>query len=355
MLDYKNIFSLNPFSLKHREKEKWYYNQQKKLTTYHYKNCKEYRNITNKIYGSLKDSKNITDLPFVPTNIFKDFNLVTVTKYDLSKTLTSSGTSGHKNSKINLDRKTSLLQSKALSNIFSDILNKKKGTMFIVDSPEVLSRSNSLNARGAAIKGFSQLVDKSVFLLDKKMNLKINILRNFINSNKNEQFIIFGFTSFIWQHLVKKIIKNSLKLPENNGILIHGGGWKKMHDQSVSRSAFNYKIKKRLGIKKIHNYYGMVEQTGSVFLECENGFFHSSIFSDLIVRDENLKVSPLKKEGLLQILSLLPLSYPGHNILTEDIGTLEGIDDCRCGRKGKYFSIKGRVPGTELRGCSDVN
>ena len=48
MLDYKNIFSLNPFSLKHREKEKWYYNQQKKLTTYHYKNCKEYRNITNK-------------------------------------------------------------------------------------------------------------------------------------------------------------------------------------------------------------------------------------------------------------------------------------------------------------------
>ena len=99
----------------------------------------------------------------------------------------------------------------------------------------------------------------------------------------------------------------------------------------------------------------MVEQTGSVFLECENGFFHSSIFSDLIVRDENLKVSPLKKEGLLQILSLLPLSYPGHNILTEDIGTLEGIDDCRCGRKGKYFSIKGRVPCTELRGCSDVN
>jgi len=355
MLDYKNIFSINPFSLNQKEKEKWYYNQQKILTAYHYKNCKEYRKITNKIYGSLKRSKNITDLPFIPTNLFKDFNLVTDTKYDFSKTLTSSGTSGYKNAKINLDRKTSLLQSKALSNIFSDILNKKKGTMFVVDSPAVFSGSNLLNARGAAIKGFSQLVDKSVFLLDKKMNLKINILTDFINSNKNEQFIIFGFTSFIWQHLVKKVMKNSFKLPANNGILIHGGGWKKMHDQSVNRNVFNYNIKKKLGIKKIHNYYGMVEQTGSIFLECEHGFFHSSIFSDLIVRDANLNVSPLKKEGLLQILSLLPLSYPGHNILTEDIGTLEGIDDCRCGRKGKYFSVKGRVLGTELRGCSDVN
>ena len=44
----------------------------------------------------------------------------------------------------------------------------------------------------------------------------------------------------------------------------------------------------------------------------------------------------------------------GHNILTEDIGKIEGVDDCKCGRKGKYFSIEGRVPGTEIRGCSDA-
>ena len=79
------------------------------------------------------------------------------------------------------------------------------------------------------------------------------------------------------------------------------------------------------------------------------------IFSEIFIRDKNLKLSPIKQNGLIQTLSLLPLSYPGHNILTEDIGALEGVDDCRCGRKGKYFSIKGRVPGTELRGCSDVN
>ena len=53
-------------------------------------------------------------------------------------------------------------------------------------------------------------------------------------------------------------------------------------------------------------------------------------------------------------MSLLPVSYPGHNILTEDIGILHGVDNCKCGRKGKYFSVLGRVEGTEMRGCSDA-
>ena len=45
-----------------------------------------------------------------------------------------------------------------------------------------------------------------------------------------------------------------------------------------------------MGIKNIHNYYGMIEQTGSIFLECEKGFFHPSIFSEVIIRNKNLIV-----------------------------------------------------------------
>ena len=99
----------------------------------------------------------------------------------------------------------------------------------------------------------------------------------------------------------------------------------------------------------------MIEQTGSVYLECEEGYYHCSIFSDIIIRDSNLKPSKINQKGLIQTLSLLPLSYPGHNILTEDIGTIHGVDNCKCGRKGKYFSVFGRVPDADLRGCSDVN
>ena len=38
----------------------------------------------------------------------------------------------------------------------------------------------------------------------------------------------------------------------------------------------------------------------------------------------------------------------------EDLGKIIGEDDCKCGRKGKYFSISGRMSMAELRGCSDT-
>ena len=61
-----------------------------------------------------------------------------------------------------------------------------------------------------------------------------------------------------------------------------------------------------------------------------------------------------KKIGFIQILSLLPKSYPGHNLITEDLGRIKGEDDCKCGRKGKYFEVFGRVKFAEIRGCSNV-
>lgn len=64
----------------------------------------------------------------------------------------------------------------------------------------------------------------------------------------------------------------------------------------------------------------------------------------------------LKKneKGLIQVVSMLPRSYPGHSLLTEDEGVLLGEDDCPCGRKGKYFKILGRIQNAEIRGCSDT-
>ena len=60
------------------------------------------------------------------------------------------------------------------------------------------------------------------------------------------------------------------------------------------------------------------------------------------------------KPGIIQVLSVLPGSYPGHSLLTEDEGTLLGEDDCPCGRFGKYFKVSGRIRNAEIRGCSDT-
>jgi hypothetical protein len=51
---------------------------------------------------------------------------------------------------------------------------------------------------------------------------------------------------------------------------------------------------------------------------------------------------------------VLPHSYPGQALLTEDQGAVIGIDDCGCGRRGRYFRFSKRVERVAIRGCGDT-
>ena len=90
-------------------------------------------------------------------------------------------------------------------------------------------------------------------------------------------------------------------------------------------------------------------------MQCECGHLHASIFSDVIIRNPyNFHVCDIGEKGIIQVVSAIPESYPGHSLLTEDEGIVLGEDDCPCGRKGKYFKILGRMKNAEIRGCSDT-
>ena len=80
----------------------------------------------------------------------------------------------------------------------------------------------------------------------------------------------------------------------------------------------------------------------------------TSNFSDVIARNRDLKNCGFNKIGFLQVISSLPESYPGHSLLTEDLGIVIGEDDCKCKRKGKYFKVLGRVQDADVKGCSDA-
>ena len=90
-------------------------------------------------------------------------------------------------------------------------------------------------------------------------------------------------------------------------------------------------------------------------MQCECGHLHASIFSDVIIRNSiDFSVCKNGERGIIQVVSAIPESYPGHSLLTEDEGEIIGEDDCPCGRKGKYFKIYGRLQNAEIRGCSDT-
>ena len=298
------------------------------------------------------------DIPFIPVRLFKELSLKSVPEDMLVKTMTSSGTTGQAVSKIYLDKNTSANQQKTMVKIVSDFTGSSRMPMIIIDCPSVVKNRAMFSARGAGILGFSIFGRKKIYALDDDMKLDIEALQRFIDENKDEKILLFGFTFIIWQHFYRELLclkEKGKNIDLSNGILVHGGGWKKLISEAVDHDEFHEKLEEVCGLKDIHDYYGMVEQTGCIYMECECGHLHASIFSDVITRRaKDFSVCNIGEKGIIQVVSTIPESYPGHSLLTEDEGIIEGIDDCPCGRKGKYFKIIGRLKNAELRGCSDT-
>lgn len=355
MIIIDEILNMPPYSLNKEEKEKVYKKALKELTKHHYESCPEFKNLICNFSFNIEAEHLINEYPFLPVRLFKEYELCSVSKDDIVKTMTSSGTTGQKVSKIYLDKVTSASQTKALVKITTDFLGKKRLPMLIIDSKSVIKDRRLFSARGSGILGFSMLGYDITYALDEKMTLDYDTVEAFLEKYKGENIFLFGFTFIIWEHLYKVLKNRDRKLDLSKGILIHGGGFKKLIEEAVDNNTYKTELAKVCGIQKICNYYGMVEQTGSIFMECECGRLHASNFSDVIIRNPNdFSICQKGERGLIELISLLPKSYPGHCILSEDIGELTGEDDCPCGRYGKTFKIHGRIEKAEVRGCSDT-
>lgn len=359
MYNIEDLYKKNPYSFTASEKLEIYKQAMNDLTQKHMDGCRFYRNLIKNTNFENSPTLPLEEYPFLPVRMFKLFDLCSVPEDEIVKTMTSSGTTGQRVSKIFLNRTTSANQTKALTKISSDFLGTKRLPMLIIDSKSVLSDRNLFSARGAGILGYSMLGHHVTYALDENMNLDMDIVLDFLKQFQNQEILLFGFTYIIWEHFYKTLFKRREQnkvIPDfSKGILIHGGGFKKMIQEAVDNDTYKNELKKVCGIEKVYNYYGMVEQTGSVFMECECGNLHASVFSDVIIRNfKDLSVCGYGEKGFIQLISLLPDSYPGHSILTEDIGEIIGEDCCPCKRKGKIIKIHGRIQKAEIRGCSDT-
>ncbi len=344
MLDYEQILNLPPYAMPQEEKEEHYRVWMHELSAYHREKCAPYMQICT-LSGE--------DSPALPVRLFKEYDLKSTGGESVVKTMTSSGTTGQQVSKIYLDKETSARQTRTLNKIVTDFIGKKRLPMLIVDSCAVLKNRNMFSARGAGILGFSMLGRDMTYALDENMELNLPEIRAFLERHSGEKILLFGFTFMIWQYFVQELLRRGETLAID-GVMIHGGGWKKLKDEAVDNETFKRKVREACGVETVLNYYGMVEQTGSIFMECPCGHLHASLFSDVVIRDPSDFSERRRGRGLIECRSLLPTSYPGHILLTEDEGEILGIDDCPCGRKGKYFAIYGRIKGAEIRGCSDT-
>lgn len=357
-MTFDEILEHSPYSLGKEEKQVMLTRRITELTEYHKQRCPEYARILEAVGFDSDRIQSYAELPFLPVRLFKELTLKSVPEEDIVKTMTSSGTTGQAVSRIYLDRATSANQQKAMVKIVSEFTGSSRMPMIIIDCPSVIKDRAMFSARGAGILGFSLFGSKKMYALDDEMKLDVDALREFLDRHRGEHIFLFGFTFMIWQHFYRELARLAeagQHFDLSNATLIHGGGWKKLISEAVSREEFHKRLEDVCALKDIHDYYGMVEQTGCIYMECECGHLHASVYSDVIARRPfDFSVCENGEPGVLQVLSTIPESYPGHSLLTEDEGVVLGEDDCPCGRKGKYFKVLGRIKSAEIRGCSDT-
>jgi len=351
-----------PYQFEARQHESTLLELLKHELAYACERSQPFRNYVEHWPMDYRASSRIADLPFLPVGIFKiSPPLALVEPSEITRTLVSSATTGQTPSRVVLDAATAKRMTKGVMTIVRDFIGSVRRPYLVIDTPATLTGSGELGARGAAIQGLRSFATEVVCCMssDADGNLKLDTekLLDCAAKWKDLEVLVYGMTYVIWNHLVKPLESKGITLHLPNARILHSGGWKRLQQQAVHKDAFARGVAKAFGCAndRVVDFYGMVENVGVVYPDCEHGNKHVPSFADVIIRDPlTLQPVAVGNRGLVQVCSVLPTSFPGFLVLTEDIAELIHQDGCPCGRRGTAFRFVSRAPKSEARGCGNV-
>jgi len=357
-----DLLGAPPFSLVQEEKERLLVPALRHELQYNVDHCPAVGRLAERQHWDLDRCAGTADFPFIPVTMFKHFELKSVPPEQVVRELRSSSTTGAEPSRIFVDKTTSFRQARALTVILRDFVGNTRRPYLVLDIPDVVKEgADTLTARGAAIRGLTNFASETVFAMRPgeggAMDLDLEGLKRFFAARRGEEVLVFGFTFMVWKHAVLALEQAGVSFEAPLVRLLHAGGWKKLKEERVSKEEFTARTARVFGCppSRVMDFYGMVEQVGTVFVDCEAGHKHSPLFADAVIRDPlTLDPVPAGASGLIEVVSALPHSYPGQALMTEDQGMVIGVDDCPCGRRGRYFRFTSRVERAEVRGCGDT-
>lgn len=321
-----------------------------------------YKNYTQHWPVDYRNAGQVADLPFLPVGILKaNPPLSLVRPEEIKRTLTSSATTSQIPSVVALDSPTARRMTKGIVSIVRDFIGSARRPYLVVDTAGFRAAGSALGARGAAIQGLQPFASETTYCLrlndQGELTLDYDKLRAFAKERRNTEVLVYGFTFILWNHLVKPLLTEGICLDLPKARILHSGGWKRLQDQAVEKTQFNQQLAQVFGCSpsRVVDFYGMVESVGVIYPDCSEGNKHAPAFSDVIVRNA-LTLEPVVpgELGIVQICSLLPTSFPGNLLFTEDVAQVIAYDGCPCGRRGISFRFAGRIPKAELRGCGNL-
>ena len=274
--------------------------------------------------------KQLSDIPFLPVELFKS-NEIKTGNFQEQAVFLSSRTSGSISSKHFV--KELDIYEESFIRAFRFFYGEPEDFVFLALLPSYLERSGS-----SLIYMMEKLISESKdlrsgFFLDDYDKLK-SLLVKLRAENKN--VVLIGVT----YALLDFANQFSVSFPELN--VMETGGMKGKRKEMI-RTEVHENLKPAFGVKSIHSEYGMTELLSQAYSKGE-GIFHTPPWMRILIREMNDPLHPAEigRSGAVNVIDLANLDSCAF-IATQDLGILHSQTS---------FEIIGRFDFSDIRGCN---
>ena len=264
---------------------------------------------------------------------------------EVFKTITSSGTTGQRVSRIFLDGATSACQQQAPLPDHVRLPGGSGGCPSWCWTAGRFCATAPCSPPGGGHSGLFHLRHQACYALDEHMELDLDGVRAFLEEHQGDHLPLRLHPFMIWKHVVRALEERGEAGHPPTASWFTAAGGRSWPARRCPPGEFKARVAAATGVERVSNYYGMAEQTGCIYMECPQGHLHASLWSDIVVRRgrDYRPCEPGGGGGAPRCSPPLPRSYPGHSLLTEDLGVLLGRMTAPAGA-GQIFQGDGEVP-----------
>ncbi|MPS73686.1 MAG: acyl transferase [Chryseobacterium sp.] len=301
---------------------------------YQYENVEVYRKFVDYLNIDPSSVKQVSDLPFLPIEMFKN-HLVLDRNSETGNYFQSSGTTQMNRSKHYIADFS--LYEESIYKSFEQFIGKPEDYIFLGLLPNY-----SENPHSSLIYMIDYLIKKSdkpengYFLYNHKE------LFDLLNNLKDKKVILFG-VSFALLDFLDFCDSNSQRLQFSNTLTVIETGGMKGRKEEITKDELLKIFQKGFRTEKIYSEYSMTELLSQAYSLGEN-IYKSPNWMRILIRNTEDPFSYVDdgRTGAINIVDLAN-RHSCSFIATQDLGKIEN---------DASFQVLGRIDHSDIRGCS---
>ena len=275
--------------------------------------------------------RELEQIPFLPIEFFKNFDVVSGAVNHQTLTFTSSGTTSQQTSK-HLVLKPSLYE-ESFTRAFRQFYGEPSDYCILALLPSYLERKgSSLVYMCDQLIQLSGHADSGFFLHDMD-NLVMTILK--LRATRQKTLLI-GVS-----YALLDLCEKGLQL-DGNFLVMETGGMKGKRKELL-KSELHALLKKGLGVNQVHSEYGMTELLSQAYSKGEGRFFAPPWLKFMTREiDDPMMMRRDERTGGINVIDLSNL-YSCSFIATKDLGRIHNDGS---------LELMGRYDDSDVRGCN---